>query len=159
VALPKLRRTLLNGSEFPVTLIHGDAHPGNALLRGRSATERTVLLDWGRARAGSPLEDVASWLQSLGYWEPEAKRRHDTLFRRYLESRAMPPELTRSLRDHYWLAGMCNILSGSLRYHLWVAGGGAEAPSSVRAESLGAARDQLRVIRRADILWRHVITA
>jgi Ser/Thr protein kinase RdoA (MazF antagonist) len=86
--LPELRRQLLALDSFGTTAIHGDAHPGNALVR---SGERPVLLDWGRARLGSPLEDVSSWLQSLGYWEPEAQRRHDTLLAGYRRRAAFRP--------------------------------------------------------------------
>jgi Phosphotransferase enzyme family len=39
---------------LPDTLVHGDAHPGNA----RSDGERTVFLDWGDAFVGNPVFDV-----------------------------------------------------------------------------------------------------
>src|SRR5919108_667753 len=82
------------------------------VIRGRGPGSRAVLLDWARARRGSPLEDVSSWLQSLGYWELEARRRHDTLLRRYLKARAFAGELSRAVRDAYWLAAACNVLAG-----------------------------------------------
>jgi aminoglycoside phosphotransferase (APT) family kinase protein len=129
-------------------------HSGNAMVRAGQEAERVVLLDWGRARLGSPLEDVSSWLQSLGYWEPEAKRRHDTLLQRYLVARGLVPRLGRDLRDAYWLASAGNVLAGALRYYLVVADGGGGAPSRTRAEAGRAARDQLRVVRRADAIWR-----
>jgi Ser/Thr protein kinase RdoA (MazF antagonist) len=154
-ALPDSRRHLL---EFPLlgpTVIHGDVHPGNALVRLRDTREWPVLLDWGRARIGSPLEDVSSWLHSLGYWEPQARRRHDTLLVRYLTARGLPPRLDRDLRDAYWLAGASNALSGALAYHLWRAMEAA-AGSKQRASSLHAAGDCLRVIRRADTCRRRI---
>jgi aminoglycoside phosphotransferase (APT) family kinase protein len=135
-------------------VIHGDAHPGNVVLQGVPGGPRAVLLDWGRARLGSPLEDVSSWLQSLGLWEPEARRRHDTLLRRYLTGRGLPDRLDRPLRDAYWLAGACNVLAGALRYHLAIAGGWGNPGPRTRAESVRAARDCLRVVRRADACWR-----
>jgi Ser/Thr protein kinase RdoA (MazF antagonist) len=154
-ALPELRRHLLDFPPLGRTVIHGDVHPGNALVRLRNARELPVLLDWGRARIGSPLEDVSSWLQSLGYWEPQARRRHDTLLVGYLTARGLPPRLDRDLRDAYWLAGASNALSGALAYHLWRAMQAA-AGSNQRAASLHAAGDCLRVIRRADLCWRQV---
>jgi hypothetical protein len=45
------------------------------------------LIDWARARRGSPFEDVASWLHSLGCWEPEARRRHDSLLTDVISTR------------------------------------------------------------------------
>ena len=152
-ALPEMRRHLLELERLPRTVIHGDVHPGNALVRLRSSREHPVLLDWGRARIGSPLEDVSSWLQSLGFWEPQARRRHDTLLVRYLAARGLPPCLDRDLRDAYWMAGASNALAGALAYHLWRLEGAARG-SAERGAALDAARDALRVIRRADTCWR-----
>jgi hypothetical protein len=153
-ALPAVRRTLLAAQPTGVAVLHGDTHSGNALVRVERGAERVVLLDWARARPGSPLEDVSSWLQSLGYWEPVARQRHDTLLRRYLAARGVSTQLSRELRDAYWLAGACNVLAGALRYHLFVADGWGGAPSHARAAAVRASRDHLRVIRRADAVWR-----
>lgn len=149
-ALPEVRRQLLAFTPLGKTAIHGDAHPGNAMVR---SGERPVLLDWGRTRLGSPLEDVSSWLQCLGYWEPAAKRRHDTLLAGYLAARGLPAQADRELRDAYWLAGASNALSGALLVHLWTASG-APSGSRQRAAAVRAAQDALRVIRRADACWR-----
>jgi hypothetical protein len=165
-SLPEIRRCLRESTPLGLAVLHGDVHPGNILLceiganatpnrkRGSLSGQRVVLLDWERARLGSPLEDVSSWLQSLGYWEPEAKRRHDTLLRRYLRARGVPETLTRQVRDQYWLAAACNVLSGSLRYHLAVATGWGEPSPDQRAAAFRAAADCLRIIRRADACWR-----
>jgi hypothetical protein len=136
----------------------GRRAPAGRPRRGRrareGAAERVVLLDWGRARVGSPLEDVASWLQSLGFWEPEARRRHDTLLRRYLVARGLPRHLGPEVRDAYWLAAASNGLAGALRYHLAVIDGWSQPTAARRAHSVRAAADWLRVIRRADAYWR-----
>jgi aminoglycoside phosphotransferase (APT) family kinase protein len=63
-ALPEIRRRLLRQG---TTVIHGDMHPGNVILRRANHGLEVVLIDWARARVGSPLEDVASWLHSLGW--------------------------------------------------------------------------------------------
>jgi Ser/Thr protein kinase RdoA (MazF antagonist) len=149
-ALPELRRQLLAFAPLGTATIHGDVHPGNALVR---SGDRPVLLDWGRARLGSPLEDVSSWLQSLGYWEPAAKRRHDTLLAGYLAACGLPARAGRELRDAYWLAGASNVLSGALLVHLRNA---VDAPpgSRERTMAIHAAEDASRVIRRADACWR-----
>jgi hypothetical protein len=110
-----------------------------------------VLLDWGRARRGSPLEDVSSWLRSLCHWEPAAMRRHDTLLCRYLSARGWTGGLGRGLRDAYWLAGASNALSGALLHHLSVLEAAAGTPAWPKA--LHAAHDWLRAIRRADACW------
>jgi Ser/Thr protein kinase RdoA (MazF antagonist) len=149
-ALPELRRQLLAFDALGTAMIHGDAHPGNALVR---TGERPVLLDWGRTRLGSPLEDVSSWLQSLGYWEPAARRRHDTLLAGYLAARGLPAHAGRELRDAYWLAGASNTLAGALLVHLWTAQG-APLGSRRRAAAVKAAEDALRILRRADACWR-----
>ena len=143
--LPELRRQLLAFAPLGTAAIHGDAHPGNAMIR---SGDRPVLLDWGRARLGSPLEDVSSWLQSLGYWEPAAKRRHDTLLAGYLAARGLPARAGRELRDAYWLAGASNVLSGALLVHLRTAVD-AQPGSRQRTTAIHAAEDASRVIRRA----------
>lgn len=149
--LPSMRAQLLGQGR---TVIHGDAHSGNAFIRVQRGEKQAVLLDWSRARLGAPMEDVCSWLQSLGLWEPEARRRHDTLLRHYLIASGRGERVTRELRDAYWLAGACNALAGALRYHLAVASGwGSPAPAARRA-AIWAARAHLRLIRRADAIWR-----
>ena len=178
--LPAVRRALLAAAPFGTAVLHGDAHSGNVVFRAprsrpgdaaaheagtvsvtrsrgatRSASAASVcLLDWGRARLGSPLEDVSSWLQSLGYWEPVARARHDTLLRRYLAARGGATTLAQDVRDAYWLAGASNVLAGALRYHLAMADGWGTAPSRSRAEAVRAAYVQLRILRRADAVWR-----
>jgi len=148
-ALPQIRaRVLADGP----TLIHGDVHTGNAILRA-GRTHQVALIDWARARMGSPLEDVASWLHSLGCWEPEAKRRHDTLLRAYLDSRRVPQRLDAALRERYWLASASNGLSGAIRYHLAVVGDPASA-NRARGTSGEALRAWERVIRRASAVLR-----
>jgi hypothetical protein len=82
-ALPRLRRQLLSERPFGSRPIHGDLHPGNVLVCRRDGRDKAILLDWGRARVASPLEDVSSWLQSVSYWEPESRRRYDTLLAAY----------------------------------------------------------------------------
>ena len=150
-ALPAMREQLRRYRPLPAAVIHGDVHTGNVLLRRRRGREEPILIDWGRARVASPLEDVSSWLQSLGTWEPEVRRRHDTLLRAYLDRRGLDPRLGRELRDAYWLAGASNAVAGALTYHLWQA---REAPTQAqRGVALGAALDWLRVVRRADASW------
>jgi hypothetical protein len=148
-ALPAMRRQLLDTGR---AVLHGDAHPGNATIRAHGLADQAVLLDWGRLRLGSPIEDVASWLHSLGFWELEARRRHDTLLRRYLAARELSTTLTPAVRDLYWLAGASNALAGALRYHLCVAA--QAAGERRRLDAAHAAQDWLRVIRRADACWR-----
>lgn len=153
-ALPAIRRALLETAPFGVAPIHGDVHSGNVIIQARGATQRPVFLDWSRARLGSPLEDVSSWLRSLGYWVPVARQHHDALLRRYLVARGWPGHLGRDVRTSLWLAETCNVLGGALRYHLAVlAGWGAPTPAA-RQQAERAAGDCLRVIRRADVLWR-----
>ena len=147
-ALALIRSQLLASG---TTIIHGDVHPGNVILRMGTAEPRVALIDWGRARIGSPLEDVASWLHSLGCWEPQARRRHDTLLRAYLESRREPRVLTNDLRRQYWMASASNGLAGAIRYHLAVLGDQA-LPDTMRSESGRALAEWERVVRRASAL-------
>jgi Ser/Thr protein kinase RdoA (MazF antagonist) len=151
-ALPGLRRQLLASGLLPTGVIHGDLHPGNVVLRRRGGRDEPVLLDWGRARIGSPLEDVCCWLQSLGSWEPEARRRHDTLLASYLAARGLEPRLGPELRAAYWLAGASNALAGALLYHLAVVMN-EQLTAARRSRGLYAAREWLRVLRRADAFW------
>jgi aminoglycoside phosphotransferase (APT) family kinase protein len=147
-ALPRIRGRLLSDG---ATIIHGDVHPGNVVLRRTAGDVDVVLLDWARARVGSPLEDIASWLHSLGCWEPQARRRHDTLMRAYLESRRVRRRFGSALRVDYGFASASNGLSGAIRYHLAVLAG-AEATLESRANSGMALTAWERVVRLAAAL-------
>lgn len=144
-ALPDMRARLCASR---VTVIHGDVHPGNVIARTGHPDTDVALIDWSRARLGSPLEDVASWLHSVGCWEPEARRRHDSLMRTYLESRRDDLSFNTALRVEYWLASASNGLSGAIRYHLAVVADPAAAEPA-RLDSSRALAAWERVIRRA----------
>jgi aminoglycoside phosphotransferase (APT) family kinase protein len=152
-ALPALRRQLLAFAPLGRVAIHGDVHPGNVLVRRRAGKHEPILIDWGRARAGSPLEDLSGWLQSLSYWEPRARLRHDTLLGSYLSARGLERRLSSDLRAAYWLAGASNALSGALEYHLSVLVGESPATASQRAAAVHSACDWLRIVRRAAAFW------
>jgi Ser/Thr protein kinase RdoA (MazF antagonist) len=152
LARPRLRRQLLSEFPFGSGPIHGDVHPGNALVRRRGRGDEPLLLDWARARVGSPLEDVSSWLQSLGYWEGEARRYHDRLLGGYLSSFGLERKLTSGIRAAYWMAGASNAFAGALLHHVCVAED-ERLTAPRRAAAHQAARDWLRVIRRADAWW------
>lgn len=143
-ALPGIRRRL---REAPLTVIHGDMHPGNVIVRRTADEYEAVLIDWGRARLGSPLEDVASWLHSLRCWEPEARRRHDTLMRAYLQARREPRAFTRDVRADLSLASVSNGLSGAIRYHLAVLTD-PESTDAARYDSGRALHEWQRIVRR-----------
>jgi aminoglycoside phosphotransferase (APT) family kinase protein len=152
VGLPRFRAQLRSDRPFGSAPIHGDVHTGNALVRRRGRVEEPVLLDWGRSRIGSPFEDLGSWLQSLGFWEPEARRFHDTLLATYLSAFGVERKLTSEVRAAYWMAGASNALAGALLCHLSVVRDERQkAPR--RAAAWRAANDWLRVIRRADAWW------
>jgi aminoglycoside phosphotransferase (APT) family kinase protein len=137
--------------EAGTTVIHGDVHPGNVIVEASAGTHRIALIDWGRARIGSPLEDAASWLHSVGCWEPEARRRHDTLLSAYLQARRTQRAFTPELRRAYWFASASNGLSGAICYHLAVL---IDPKSSEKAmaDSRHALMHWERVIRRAATL-------
>jgi aminoglycoside phosphotransferase (APT) family kinase protein len=147
-ALPRIRRRLL--SDRP-TVIHGDMHPGNVILRRTGRIIEVLLIDWARARIGSPLEDIASWLHSLGCWEPQARRRHDTLMRAYLQSGRAARLFDSNVRVDYWYASVSNGLSGAIRYHLAVLVD-ATVTEAARANSRVALIAWERVVRRAAAL-------
>jgi aminoglycoside phosphotransferase (APT) family kinase protein len=146
-ALPAIRDRLTSTG---TTVIHGDMHPGNVILRIADDPD-VLLIDWARARIGSPLEDVASWLHSLGCWEPEARRRHDTLMRIYLDARRDRRRFRSDLRVDYGLASASNGLSGAIRYHLAVLSDPARTEAA-RYDSGRALSEWQRVIRRAAAL-------
>jgi aminoglycoside phosphotransferase (APT) family kinase protein len=150
-ALPEIRRVLVAPSSH-ACWIHGDMHPGNVILRRSATGVEPVLLDWARARPGSFLEDLSSWVQSLGHWEPQARRLHDTLLRTYLRARGLEPVLPRDFRRLYWIAGACNALAGALQYHLQTCAH-ARTPSTQATARL-LVQQWLRVIRRADASWQ-----
>lgn len=147
-AVPRVRQEIACWDGGSQVWIHGDLHPGNLLLRWSRGRAEPVLLDWGRVRRGSRLEDLSSWVLSLTHWVPEARRRHDTLLRKYLEGTGGGGRLGGGFRDAYWLAGACNAMAGALRYQIVTA---CESPSPVqRGKSLTAARRWMRTVRRAD---------
>lgn len=149
--LDQIRDWLRSDPHVAQCVIHGDAHPGNAIIDAESFEPR--LFDWAKYRIGSPLEDLSSWLQSLGCWEPSAKARHDHLFRHYLRLRGLDPSLTREIRDHYWLAAASNVLAGALRYHLVVAC--EQSPgSAAHSTAIRLSADCMRIIYRAYLCWR-----
>lgn len=151
LALPQCRAALLGVQPFGPCVVHGDVHPGNVLIRSGGSRFAPVLIDWERARPGSALEDVSSWLQSLGFWEPEARRRHDTSFASYLSALGLERRLSSSLRAAYWIAGASNALAGALDYHL--RGALHSLDGGQRAACARAALSWLRVLRRADAFW------
>jgi aminoglycoside phosphotransferase (APT) family kinase protein len=153
-ALPQIRRELLGAGR---AVIHGDMHPGNVIVRRRGRGFQAQMIDWARARVGSPFEDVASWLHSLGCWEPEARRRHDTLLQAYLRARGIGEGISARLRRHYWLASASNGLSGAIRYHLSVVADPA-ANAVARTNGAQALRAWERVMRRAAALLPPRIT-
>ncbi len=146
--LTTIRRQALH--IFPVgeRFIHGDMHSSNVMLRRKRNRLHPVLLDWGRARCGHPLEDVSSWLQSLGFWEPEVRRRHDTLLQRYLSELGYSIGLSPDLRDAYWISAASNVLAGAAHYHLSIAVDRRQ-PEEERTRSARAAGDCFRIFRRA----------
>ncbi len=150
--LPAFRRALLRETPFPPALVHGDLHPGNVIVARAGGALAPRLLDWGRARRGAPLEDVASWIQSLGCWEPAARRRHDTLLAAYLRARGGAGGIPADVREACWLAGASNALAGAMLHHAGVAADPAAARPA-RARAAWALHDWLRIIRRAAAVW------
>jgi hypothetical protein len=117
-------------------------------MLGVGADPEVMLIDWARARVGTPLEDVASWLHSLGCWEPEARRRHDTLMQIYLAARRDRRRFVSDVRVDYWFASASNGLSGAIRYHLAVLSDAGRSEAA-RYDSQRALLTWQRVIRRA----------
>src|SRR5947209_6094714 len=156
-ALPGMRRQLMSSSPLGQAVVHGDVHSGNVLIREMTGSRSAVLLDWARARLGSPLEDVSSWLESLAYWEPGVRRQRTSLLRHYLSARGLPPGVVREAYVWYWIAAASNALAGALRYHLQRAMRVGDSSPRRQAEAIRAVRDYLRAIELADLLWRHEV--
>lgn len=87
----------------------------------------------------------------MGCWELEARRRHDSLFRAYLQVYDSGLELSAYTRTLYWYAAASNSLAGAIRYHLAVLGD-PKSTDPAQASSWVALRDWQRVIRRAAAL-------
>lgn len=151
--LERIRRQVLGLSLLPVAVLHGDVHPGNVIVRWHAGGIEPVLIDWARARCGSPLEDVASWLQTLGFWEPDVRRRHDTLLAAYLRARGLSARPSRELREAYWLAAAMNCFGGALKYHLEIASA-TRVGRKLRSTAQHAIAHHLHLARRADACWR-----
>jgi hypothetical protein len=94
-----------------------------------------------------------SWLHSLGFWEPAARRSHDLLLVRYAGASGLAAGLSPDLRAACWIVGACNAMAGALRYHLATAADEERDPVE-RWKASCAAGDWLRIIRRADSVWR-----
>ena len=154
-ALPGMRRQLLSPGPLGRAVLHGDVHSGNVLVRDGCRQRSAVLVDWARARLGSPLEDVSSWLESLGYWEPAVRNQRVPLLRHYLRARGLPSALERELYLSYWVAAACNALAGALHYHLLQAIRAGDAPPHRQVEARRAVLDHLEAIQLADAVWRH----
>lgn len=69
--LPSARQQMLELVPLGCTSVHGDVHSGNALIRSQGGREMPVLLDWGRARRGSPLEELTSAAAQVEQHVPE----------------------------------------------------------------------------------------
>ena len=157
-ALPGMRRQLLSANSLGQAVLHGDVHSGNVLVRDTNLHRSLVLVDWARARLGSPLEDVSSWLESLGSWEPGVRRQRASLLQRYLHARGLPAAAAHHLDLWYWVAAASNALAGALHYHLQQAlRASADPGATQRSAALRAARDHLYAIERADVLWAEYV--
>ena len=157
-ALPGMRRQLLSANVLGQAVLHGDVHSGNVLVRDTSLRRSAVLVDWARARLGSPLEDVSSWLESLGFWEPGVRQHRASLVRRYLQARGLPTAAAHHLDLWYWVAAASNALAGALYHHIQQAlRASADSGSTHRTAALRAARDHLYAIERADVLWAEYV--
>jgi aminoglycoside phosphotransferase (APT) family kinase protein len=108
-ALAAVRRDLELASEdpvpltalgkLPVTLTHGDVHPGNII---NLSDARSILIDWGNARIAPPMLDLANmveidspnWTTYLSTWEAA-------------NGEAMDANIARL--GYYWATVMINV--------------------------------------------------
>ena len=85
--------------QLPVTLVHGDVHPGNII---RPPAGQSVLIDWGNARIAPAMLDLANvvtmgspnWDVYSAAWEVAG-------------GLALDPDLTR--QGYYWAVAMVNL--------------------------------------------------
>jgi aminoglycoside phosphotransferase (APT) family kinase protein len=91
---------------LPVTLVHGDVHPGNII---RLAGGEGVLIDWGTARVAPALLDIAN-VVALGSddWR--------VYLAAYEAASGQPIDLTLATLGCHWATAMVN-----LQYLPWVA--------------------------------------
>ncbi|EFH84316.1 phosphotransferase enzyme family protein [Ktedonobacter racemifer] len=91
------------GSDLPVTLIHNDCHPANALL---SSPGQATLLDWEGAGMGSASIDVGFLLTNCDGkvpWDPitsASSQTEDTLIRSAIEGYCLHYRLTPAELDY-----------------------------------------------------------
>lgn len=85
-------------SETPMTLLQGDVHPGNIIQHRETA----VLVDWGNARIGPRVIDLANITATTddawAYYVSESER---------FGARIGPD---RMLREHVWASGVVNMM-------------------------------------------------
>jgi hypothetical protein len=90
--LPELRRGVLSRANA-LTIIHGDAHPGNALVSESTVPCRAILIDWPNWQPGIPTDDLAYYL-SLCFPPAERSRQEPELLQHYFDG--LPPRVRES---------------------------------------------------------------
>lgn len=90
-------------AEAPMTLLHGDPHPGNTYILPHG---RVGVLDWQLVRKGSWAHDVSYAL--VGALEPELRRRHERdLLERYRSELVAAGVESPPTWDEIWAAYSC----------------------------------------------------
>ena len=84
---------------LPVTLVHGDVHPGNII---HSPGGQSVLIDWGNVRIAPAVLDLAN-IVSIGsdYWQ--------AYFAAWEKAGGPPPDPTLIRQAYYWAVAMVNL--------------------------------------------------
>lgn len=108
------RRRRLEALALPPTLVHGDLHPGNALL----LPDRVVLLDWSDPAVAPPWVDLFTLFTQVG-WERFGEARHGAALDAWGGAWGLePPALRAALPDLLTLGAAYHLVS----YHLIRAG-------------------------------------
>ncbi|MET0474120.1 MAG: phosphotransferase family protein [Mycobacterium sp.] len=119
-ALERLSKALRDTEPAPssrVTLVHGDAKPGNFAFVGDDVS---AVFDWEMATVGDPLTDIGwmelLWMQPVGITSHPAARTFDEFLQSYTEVGGIVPQNREWYRalNAYKMAVICLI--GSMLY-------------------------------------------
>jgi aminoglycoside phosphotransferase (APT) family kinase protein len=118
---------------LPVTVVHGDVHPGNMIQGEKSA----VLIDWGNARIAPAMLDIANVIKiDSPNWA--------TYLSTYAEAAGTPLDPMLARQSYYWAVAMVNL------QYLPFASSHLPAKVPGMMEQVIEARDQLLTSRRSN---------
>lgn len=88
-------------TERPFSLVHGDAHPHNALwVEKGTSRAKLVLIDFEMVGVGSPAQELGQYL--ISHMEPETRRKHEkTLIKLYHTQLKAALQRRKDYADHH----------------------------------------------------------